>query len=377
MGKERKMRQRTGKRAGRRGRFTSFGLPVAVGAIVAAFAALSGSSVAAPKVAPVNVTEPSISGNARVGRVLEGNRGSWTGAQSFTQRWMRCDPDQSAPDASDCAQITDATGTNYRVRSADRGFRLRFRVTASNADGSTSAASDPTAIVSPSSGGPALAERPAISGTPAVGNRLQASRGTWSGDQPMTFAFRWLRCDTQGNSCDQIAGATNSEYVVQSADSGRTLRVRVTARNDEGTATASSAQTAVVGQPQPPNGSSVAVESLRAAGDRLIVSQVQFSPNPVRSRTQPITVRVRVANRDGRAVRGAMVFMRATPRVVQGQTLPTQADGWVTLNLVPNQLFPQPRNGRNVQFFIKASRPGDPGLGGIAGFRLVQVRLAR
>jgi hypothetical protein len=29
-----------------------------------------------------------------------------------------------------------------------------------------------------------------------------------------------------------------------------------------------------------------------------------------------------------------------------------------------------------VQFFIKGFRRGDPGLGGIAGYRLVQVRLA-
>jgi hypothetical protein len=68
--------------------------------------------------------------------------------------------------------------------------------------------------------------------------------------------------------------------------------------------------------------------------------------------------------------------MRATPRVVQGQTLVTGADGVATLTLVPNRLFPQPRNGFNVQFFIKAFRAGDPGLGGIAGYRLVQVRLA-
>jgi hypothetical protein len=68
--------------------------------------------------------------------------------------------------------------------------------------------------------------------------------------------------------------------------------------------------------------------------------------------------------------------MRATPRVVSGQTQATQADGFVTLTLVPNGLFPQPRSGFNVQFFIKASRKGDPGLGGIAGYRLVQVRLA-
>jgi hypothetical protein len=62
---------------------------------------------------------------------------------------------------------------------------------------------------------------------------------------------------------------------------------------------------------------------------------------------------------------------------VQGQTLQTQADGWTTLTLVPNRLFPQPRNGFNVQFFVKAFRRGDPGLGGIAAYRLVQVRLAR
>jgi hypothetical protein len=192
----------------------------------------------------------------------------------------------------------------------------------------------------------------------------------------MTFGFSWRRCDAQGNSCSAISGATSNEYVVQSGDVGRTLRVRVTARNNDGSRTETSAQTAVVSQ-QPEPGNSVAVESLRASGDRLVVSQVQFSPNPVTSRTAPITARVRVANRDGRPVRGAMVFMRATPRVVQGQTQQTGADGWVTLQLVPNQLFPQPRNGRNVQFFIKAFRRGDPALGGIAGYRLVQVRLAR
>jgi hypothetical protein len=240
------------------------------------------------------------------------------------------------------------------------------------------AASNPTERIRPrnQSGTPVNTSRPTISGTASVGNRLQATRGSWSGDQPMTFGYRWIRCDTQGNTCSDLGGADENTYVVQSADVGRTLRVRVTARNDAGTRTATSAQTSVVTQEEPPTGSSVAVESLRAAGDRLVVAQVQFSPNPVTSRTAPITARVRVTNRDGRAVRGAMVFMRATPRVVQGQTAETQADGWVTLTLVPNQLFPQPRSGRNVQFFLKAFRRGDPPLGGIAGYRLVQVRLA-
>jgi hypothetical protein len=118
------------------------------------------------------------------------------------------------------------------------------------------------------------------------------------------------------------------------------------------------------------------VGSLQAAGDRLVVAQVQFSPNPVTSSTAPITVRVKVTARGGRPVSGARVFMRGTPRVVQGQTQVTQGDGFATLTLVPNSLFPTPRNGFNVQFFIKAYRAGDPALGGIAGYRLVQVRLA-
>jgi hypothetical protein len=373
------MQLRTQNRSERRGRFTALGLAVAVGAVFAAFAGLSGSSVAAPQVAPVNTQEPSISGAARIGRVLQGDRGDWSGAQSFEYRWLRCDAAGSQPNGSDCAPITDATGTNYRVRSADRGFRLRFRVTASNSDGSTVAASNPTAIVGPAdtSGAPSNTSRPTISGTPAPGNRLEASRGSWSGEQPMTFGFRWIRCDAQGNSCSDISGATESTYVVQSGDLGRTLRVRVTARNDDGSRTATSAQTAVVSQqPAPEPGGSVAVEDLRAGGDRLVVAQVQFSPNPVTSRTAPITARVRVTARGGRPVRNARVFMRATPRVVQGQTISTQADGWATLTLIPNAQFPQPRNGFNVQFFIKAFRQGDPGLGGIAGYRLVQVRLA-
>jgi len=54
---------------------------------------------------------------------------------------------------------------------------------------------------------------------------------------------------------------------------------------------------------------------------------VNFNPNPVTSRTAPINVRVRVTARGGRPVQGALVFMRGTPRVVEGQTVRTGADG--------------------------------------------------
>jgi hypothetical protein len=192
----------------------------------------------------------------------------------------------------------------------------------------------------------------------------------------------WLRCSTQGDNCSEIPGADNTEYEVRDSDRGRTIRVRVVARNDRGSTSAISNPTGVVGgnQPTPPppgNGNGVVdAGQLQATGDRMIVAQVRFSPNPVTSRTAPITARVQVTARGGRPVSGARVFMRATPRVVQGQTVTTGADGWATLTLVPNRQFPQPRGGFNVQFFVKAFRTSDPSLGGVAGYRLVQVPLA-
>jgi hypothetical protein len=338
---------------------------------------LSTESIAAPTVAPNNTSEPRVTGTTRVGQVLRSTRGTWTGTEpiDYEYRWFRCDG-RGAADASDCRRITNANNATYELRQADAGFRIRSQVVARNDDGQDTATSNPTNIVTAAR--PVNTKEPSISGTARVGSRLEANRGEWAGDTPITYSFQWQRCNPQGENCGEIPGATDTSYVVVENDSGRTIRVRVTARNDRGTTSALSNPTGVVGtnQPPPPATGTVPVSELKAGGDRLVVASVQFSPNPVTSRTAPIIVRVRITARGGRPVSGANVFMRATPRVVSGQTAPTGADGVVTLTLVPNQAFPQPRNGFNVQFFIKASKPGDPGLGGIAGYRLVQVRLA-
>jgi len=309
--------------------------------------------------------------------VLRSTRGTWTGTEpiDYEYRWFRCDG-PGAADASDCRRITNANDATYALRQADAGFRMRSQVIARNDDGQDTATSNPTNIVTAAK--PVNTTEPSITGTARVGNRLEANRGQWAGDTPITYSFVWLRCNDKGDNCSEIQGANDTTYEVRDSDTGRTIRVRVIARNDRGSTSAISNPTGVVGtnQPPPPATGTVPVSELKAGGDRLVVASVQFSPNPVTSSTAPIVVRVRVTARGGRPVSGASVFMRATPRVVTGQTAPTGADGVVTLTLVPNQAFPQPRNGFNVQFFIKASKPGDPGLGGIAGYRLVQVRLA-
>jgi hypothetical protein len=235
-------------------------------------------------------------------------------------------------------------------------------------------------LAAPSQEKPANTVLPTISGSAVQDNRVQADPGTWTGDQPITFRFRWLRCNANGGSCSEISGATDNDYLVHQSDVGRTLRVRVTARNDIGSTSVISARTSVVqeapppapsGRIQLPSGETSVTASSIPKDERMVVSQVRFDPSVVTSRSQPITIRVRIADTRGFVVRDALVFVRATPRVTTGNRLTTATDGWVTFELQPLSTFPTGRGA--VQFFVKAYRTGDPPLAGVAAYRLVQV----
>jgi len=369
-------RHRTRQRAGP-------SVAVGVSLAVIALAALPSASVAAPTEAPANTGEPAISGQAVEGQILATTNGAWSGSQpmTFAYRWVRCGSNGGLPDGSNCASISGATGKAYELRRGDVGFRLRVRVTASNGSGSATVASNPTAVIVARS--PRNVSLPTISGSPIETSTLQASPGTWTGESPIVFGYQWLRCNASGGGCASIDGATSSSYQVADRDVGHTLRVRVRARNAAGSRDATSDRTGVVQANGPagvitlPSGErSIPVTSVPRT-ERLVVSVVAFSPAPVRSRTDPITVRIRVADTRGFVVRGALVFIRATPRVTSsGDRQQTAVDGWVTYQLVPNANFPQPRSGYNVQFFVKAYRTGDPPLAGVAAYRLVQVPMA-
>jgi hypothetical protein len=342
----------------------------------------SGSGIAAPSAVPTNTAEPAISGRAEQGRTLSATRGSWTGTEPITYayQWVRCGTDGGRPDGSDCANVSGATGRDHRLGSGDVGFRMRVRVTASNAEGSRTVASNPTAIVA---GPPVNTSPPFSRGSFVVGQVVTAEPGGWSGRTPISFSYRWLRCNSAGGECASISGATSRNYRIDGNDTGRKLRFNVTARNSIGSTTVMSTESPVVTEPLPsgairlPSGEISIPASSVPSSHRLLVSQVAFSPNPVRSRQDVITVRVRTKDTRGFVVRDALVFVRSTPRVTTGgDRQVTTTDGWVTYQLTPNENFPRPRSGFNVQFFVKAYRSGDPGLGGIAGYRLVQVRLA-
>ena len=341
-----------------------------------------GEGVAAPATPPANTAEPAISGRAEQGVRLSASTGTWTGTKpiSYAYQWVRCGVDGGQPDGGNCAIVSGATGNRYRLVSADVGFRMRVRVTATNVDGSRTAASNATEVVG---GPPVNTSTPSVRGTTTVGSVVTADPGSWTGVQPISYSYRWLRCNTQGGSCVSIAGATGQTYRLASADVNRKIRFNLTARNSRGSTTVISGESAIVTEPLPggaiklPSGETSIPATSVPSSQRLIVSLVQFSPNPVTSQSQPITVRVRVKDTRGFVIRDALVFVRSTPRVTSGgDRQATTVDGWVTYQLVPNGNFPKPRHGYNVQFFVKAYRSGDPALAGIAAYRLVQVRLA-
>jgi hypothetical protein len=213
--------------------------------VVVAAGVFTGQALAAP---PENTGVPALSGTAREGATLTATRGSWTNSPTtFTFKWQRC-----STDGVGCVDITTANVNRYTVAAADVGRTVRVVVTASNADGRDLAPSAPSDVVA-SRNGPRNTARPTITGEAVVGEQLEVENGSWT-PAPATFAYQWQRCDTDGQTCRNIAGATARTYPVRAADAGNRLRALVTARTAGGDrATATTAITvAVVTVNEPP-----------------------------------------------------------------------------------------------------------------------------
>jgi Carboxypeptidase regulatory-like domain len=87
---------------------------------------------------------------------------------------------------------------------------------------------------------------PVASGTPAVGQMLSCSTGSWTGEPKPAYTYTWL---SNGNA---IAGETGSTYVVQPAEQSYGISCKVTATNKHGKASATSNTLNVPPPPPPP-----------------------------------------------------------------------------------------------------------------------------
>jgi len=127
------------------------------------------------------------------------------------------------------------------------------------------------------SSAPSNTSPPTVSGTARDGQVLTATAGGWSGSEPITYAYRWQRCDATGGSCADIAGATALTYSLGGSDVGATVRVRVTASNAAGAATATSAVTAVIAAAPPANTSAPTVAGTAQEGRTLTADRGGWS----------------------------------------------------------------------------------------------------
>ena len=342
--------------------------------LLVASGVLAASALAA---APQNQTAPTITGKAMVGQTLTADRGEWSGnPTTFTYQWQRCDNDGSS-----CGDISSATAKTYKLTDADVGNTIRVQVKATNSDGSATASSKTTDVIS-GNAAPRALDRPSITGKAQAGETLTASPGRWA-EGPSDFSYQWQLCDKDGANCKDIVGATGKTYGVRSSDKDNTIRVQVTAKNLVGSTTASSDTTALItaagATPTPtptPVGVGAAI-SITAISlpNRLIVSQIQFTPRVIHNRRDMITARFRVTEANqGKAVAGALVYAIAVPsnQVTRSSEVQTNSTGWATIRFQPLKALPM-KAGARVNFFVRARKAGENPLAGVSTRRLVSV----
>lgn len=170
---------------------------------------------------PYLATAPVVSGTPAVGQTLSRTAPTWLGATSSSTEW-----------------VVDGSGTgnataSYVVQVGDEGLVVTCDATASNAGGSTGPTASNALTIRPY-----WSVNPSYSGTLAVGQTLTGSGGTVDGETTGP-TYEWI-VDGVGT------GDTDTSYVVQVADAGKTVVYRGTASNAGGASTADSTSGTVV-----------------------------------------------------------------------------------------------------------------------------------
>jgi subtilisin family serine protease len=198
-----------------------------------------------------------------------------------------------------------------------------------------------------SPGAPVNMGLPVASGSAQQGSTLSASTGSWQ-NAPASYAYQWLRCDSTGATCGSIAGATQSTYQLGAADVDSTLRVQVTASNASGSASAVSAQTAVVAAPT----SSGTLGTTTVGGSSFAATSNQKQVNeyslPVAVSVSKLTVYLQPGGTSGKQTLKGVLYADngGAPGALLAVSSPltyssTQAAGWYDLTLpAPASLGP-------------------------------------
>ena len=185
------------------------------------------------------------------GPTISGTSNGWTeGAITWSNR-----PAPTTAAVDDEGAIATGSWVEFDVTalvSADGTFSFVLAATSTdgvelNSRSSSSVSLRPELVVDAlTSGAPVATSPPTISGVPQEDQTLTAAPGTWSGSQPIAFAYQWQRCTSSGSDCADSVDATTETHVLTQSDINATLRVLVTATNADGSGTTLSAPSGVV-----------------------------------------------------------------------------------------------------------------------------------
>ena len=216
--------------------------------MLAAVAALLALSQAPPVLAAAGdaTGQPSISGVAQVGETLTASTSDIADEDGlanveFRYQWIRSDGNADT-------EIQGATESAYELSNADAGKTIKVRVSfTDDAEYEETLTSEPTEAAAARPNSPATG-LPAIGGTDRVKETLAADVSGIADEDGLTnasYRYQWVR--SNGGTNVDISGHTGSTYTLDSADEGKTIKVRVSFTDDaDNNETLTSAATAAV-----------------------------------------------------------------------------------------------------------------------------------
>ena len=331
---------------------------------------------------PTKRSDPSVRGTPQEGQTLTGSAGQWLDALGLpctdcklSYTWQRCNPD-----ASGCVDVAGATGMSYTLTAADVGRRVRIvewitkrDCGAYNYSAGTQECKDvtqngpsfPTTVVTPKPVTTAQASAPpTVQGLAMEDEVLRATGGTWTGPGTITKVIYWQRCNTAGEACATIVGATGPAYRLTSGDVGTRIRVVETAANEGGVSQAPSAATAVVEELRPTSSRPTIAASKVNLPHRLLVDQLVASQAGRR-----VTIRIRVSDTRGFRVTGIVVRVQPTG-LLAGSKAARSSDskGWAT--------FVYTATGAGLTYvYAEAAKRGEKAQSGVSSANLFRVRV--
>ncbi|MDR0483190.1 MAG: fibronectin type III domain-containing protein [Cellulomonadaceae bacterium] len=178
----------------------------------------------APQMKMLTWTTPKVTGavsaKVAVGKVLTAKPGTWTSGATRTVQWLR-----------NGSAISGAKGTTYTTTKADLGKKISVRVSGTKAGYLPVTATSSTITVRGT-----LTGRVTVSGTaqgmPKVGTKLTAKPAVTSNPTgKVNYSYQWLR---NGKAITGSKGKGKT-YTVSSADRGKKLSVRITAKKQHHT----------------------------------------------------------------------------------------------------------------------------------------------